>query len=113
MVVTRFLMVVAGAGAVPNTKLRVGGGEYWRTCVMRYDQPPNSLDLHRNVLGEGGGRALAETLRINTTLASLNFGWNRLGEGGERALADTDTDTDTHRHRHTHTHTHTQACYPS
>jgi hypothetical protein len=32
------------------------------------------------------GRALAETLRLNTTLTSLNLTWNRLGEGGGQAL---------------------------
>jgi hypothetical protein len=40
-------------------------------------------------MGEGGGRALAETLRLNTTLMSLDLGWNDLGEGGGRALAET------------------------
>ena len=40
-------------------------------------------------LGEGGGRALAEALRLNTTLTSLDLGSNGLGEGGGRALAET------------------------
>jgi hypothetical protein len=40
-------------------------------------------------LGEGGGRALADILRVNTTLAKLELGWNRLGKGGGRALAET------------------------
>jgi hypothetical protein len=35
-----------------------------------------------------GGRALAQTLRVNTTISSLNLGWNNLGEGGERTLAE-------------------------
>jgi len=47
------------------------------------------LDLRGNDIEEGGGRALAETLRLNTTLTSLNLGYNRLGEGGGRALAET------------------------
>ncbi len=38
--------------------------------------------------GEGGGRALAETLRLNTTLASLSLGSYELPEGGGRALAE-------------------------
>jgi hypothetical protein len=32
------------------------------------------------------GRALEESLRLNTTLTSLNLTWNRLGEGGGQAL---------------------------
>ena len=32
-------------------------------------------------LGEGGGRALAETLCLNSTLTSLDLGENGLGEG--------------------------------
>ncbi len=39
-------------------------------------------------MGEGGGRALAETLRLNTTVASLYLGMNDLGDGGGRVLAD-------------------------
>ena len=33
-------------------------------------------------LGERGGRALAEALSLNTTVASLELGLNHLGEGG-------------------------------
>jgi len=47
------------------------------------------LHLDWNGLGEGGGRALAETLRLNTTLTSLNLRGNGLREGGGQALAET------------------------
>jgi hypothetical protein len=47
------------------------------------------LRLEECSLGEGGGRALAETLRLNTTLTSLELRRNRLGEGAGRALAET------------------------
>ena len=40
-------------------------------------------------LGEGGGRALAEALRLNSTLKSLDIRLNDMGEGGGRALAET------------------------
>jgi len=33
-----------------------------------------SFSLGHNRLGEGGGRALAETLRLNTTLPRSTFG---------------------------------------
>ena len=48
-----------------------------------------SLNLFRNCLGDGGGRALAESLSKNTTLTSLDLGGNGLGEGAGRALAET------------------------
>jgi hypothetical protein len=41
----------------------------------------------RNGIEEGGGRALAETLCLNTTLTSLNLYYN--GLGGGRAVAET------------------------
>jgi hypothetical protein len=42
------------------------------------------LDFERNGIGEGGGRAQAETLRLNTTLTSLSLHYKSLGEGGGR-----------------------------
>ena len=48
-----------------------------------------SLDLGWNDLGEGGGWAMAEALRLNTTVTSLDLGCNDLGEGGGRSLAET------------------------
>ena len=57
--------------------------------ALRLNTTLASLDLCDNGLGEGGGRALeAETLRLHTTLASLDLGRNRLREGGGRALAE-------------------------
>jgi len=46
------------------------------------------LDIGGNGLGEGGGRALAETVRLNTTITLFNIGENGLGEGGVRALGE-------------------------
>jgi hypothetical protein len=57
--------------------------------TLRLNATIMSLDLGWNRLGEGGGRALAETLRLNTTVTSLNLGFNDPGEGGGRALAET------------------------
>ena len=45
------------------------------------------LRLKNCGLGEGGGRALAETLRLNSTLTSLDLGDNGLGEEVQSALA--------------------------
>ena len=57
--------------------------------TLRLNTTLTSLNLSVNDLGEGGGRALAETLRVNTTVTSLDLGWNDLGEGGGLALAET------------------------
>jgi hypothetical protein len=52
-------------------------------------QPKPRDDLDWNDLGEGGGRVLAEALRVNNTLALLKLYYNDLGKGGGRALAET------------------------
>ena len=41
------------------------------------------------VVGNGGGRALAETLRLNIILTSLELWEHDLGEGGGQVLAET------------------------
>jgi Ran GTPase-activating protein (RanGAP) involved in mRNA processing and transport len=46
------------------------------------------LLLQLRVVGEGGGRAIAEALRVNTTLTELNLGSNDLGDGAGRAIAE-------------------------
>ncbi len=43
-----------------------------------------------NDLGDVGGGALADALRLNTTLTSLDLGDNALEEDGGRALAHDD-----------------------
>ncbi len=45
-------------------------------------------DLFGIGLGDGGGRSLVATLRLNTMLTSLELGFNGLGEGGERVMAE-------------------------
>jgi len=57
--------------------------------AVRLNTTVASLELYADDLGEGGGRALAETLRLNTTLKSLFLSSNFLGEGGGRSLAET------------------------
>jgi Ran GTPase-activating protein (RanGAP) involved in mRNA processing and transport len=57
--------------------------------TLRLNTAVTELDLHDNGLGESGGLMLAETLRLNTTLTELHLQDNVLGEGGGRALAET------------------------
>jgi hypothetical protein len=44
------------------------------------------LNLEGNDIQEGGVRALAETLRLNTTITELQLGFNALGLEQESAL---------------------------
>jgi hypothetical protein len=64
---------------------RAKGGRWAET--LRLNTTLASLDLSWNGLEEGGGRALEEALRLNTTLASLDLENTTQGEGGGRALA--------------------------
>jgi len=48
----------------------------------------NRIGLANNALGEDTGRALAETLRLNTTLRELELSYNNIGDDGARALAE-------------------------
>jgi hypothetical protein len=48
---------------------------------LRLHTSVTSLDLWGNAFEEGGGRVLAETLRLNTTVSSLDLRKNGLGEG--------------------------------
>ena len=68
---------------------RLGEGGGWALAeTLRVNTTLTSLKLGANGLGEGGGRTLADTLRVNTTLTSLILWENGLGEGGGRALAE-------------------------
>jgi len=67
--------------------LREGGGRALAEA-LRLNTTLASLDLGGNGLVEGAGRALAEALRLNTTVTSLNLHRNRLVEGAGRALAE-------------------------
>jgi hypothetical protein len=58
--------------------------------ALRFNTTVMSLNLGSNGLGEGGGRTIqAETLRLDATLTSLDLRGNRPGEGGGLALAQT------------------------
>jgi hypothetical protein len=83
----RLKCVVQGDCAAPRRLPIEEDGSYQPGGVLSTSLV--ELDLRGNDIEEGGGRALAETLRLNTTLTSLNLGYSRLGEIGWRALAET------------------------
>eukprot|EP00741_Cyanophora_paradoxa_P012515 tig00020610_g12093.t1 len=45
------------------------------------------IDLHHYGLGEKGGRAVAECLKVNKTIKGINLGDNNIGDEGGLALA--------------------------
>lgn len=57
--------------------------------IERSDPSLTLFDIkgsHTSVLGQKGGRALARSLKLNTSIASLNLDGNQLGSGGAAAL---------------------------
>jgi len=65
--------------------LKEGGGRALAEA-LRLNTTLTSLDLDEKVLREGGGRALEETLRLNTTVTSLTLGGNGLYMGEVSAI---------------------------
>ncbi|KAF9948443.1 hypothetical protein BGZ72_009648 [Mortierella alpina] len=47
-----------------------------------------TLNLQRNSIGDDGTKALAEALKTNSTVASLNLESNKIGSDGAKALAE-------------------------
>ena len=54
--------------------------------TLRLNTTVTLLDLSDNALGEGAGRSLAETLRLNTALAKLDLSDNDMGKEVRSAL---------------------------
>jgi hypothetical protein len=46
------------------------------------------IDLHLNDIGDEGASALADALKVNTSVKTINLGCNRIGNEGAAALAD-------------------------
>src|SRR5438045_24630 len=56
--------------------------------VLKINCMLQSLDLFWNHLGDEGVKALAEALKFNRALQSLNLNENRFGDEGAKALAE-------------------------
>ena len=41
---------------------------------------------HLLYIGENGGKAIAEALKVNTTVTSINLEWNEIGDDGAEAI---------------------------
>ncbi len=41
-----------------------------------------------NQIGDAGAQAIAEALKVNTTVAELNLGWNKMGVAGAQAIGE-------------------------
>ena len=56
--------------------------------ALRVNSTLQTLDLFSNDIGADGTRAIAELLRVNTTLQSLDLGRNCMGDDEVRAIAE-------------------------
>ena len=56
--------------------------------VLRVNTTLTNLNLGSNSLGEDGGQAIAAVLRVNTTLTEFDLSGNGVGEGAGQAIAD-------------------------
>ncbi len=45
------------------------------------------MDLGRNSISDGGAQAIADVLKTNNTLTTLNLGWNSISGEGAQAIA--------------------------
>ena len=54
--------------------------------LKKLNEGATVLVLWDNHLGEGGGKAIADALKVNTTLAKLDLLNNQLGEVAETAI---------------------------
>ena len=54
--------------------------------ALKVNTSLTTLDLHRNSIGDGGASALAEALKVNTSLTTLHLHSNSIGAGGASAL---------------------------
>ena len=62
----------------------------WRTSTVRVARCPITLDVSWNNLGAEGGKAMAEALKVNAVLTSLDISdkqdWRRRRQGHRRRL---------------------------
>ncbi|KAG0041713.1 hypothetical protein BGZ83_001406, partial [Gryganskiella cystojenkinii] len=56
--------------------------------ALKFNTTLTSLDLHSNSIGGSGTQALGEALKTNTTLTSLNLWNNSIGDSGAQALGE-------------------------
>jgi hypothetical protein len=55
--------------------------------ALRTNTSLTTLELYNNQIGDAGAVALAEALRTNTSLTTLNLSGNQIGDAGAVALA--------------------------
>ena len=55
--------------------------------ALRVNTSLSSLDLRSNSIGDEGANSLAEALIVNTSLSSLDLGYNSIGDEGANSLA--------------------------
>jgi Ran GTPase-activating protein (RanGAP) involved in mRNA processing and transport len=56
--------------------------------ALKVNSSITSIDLHRNNVGVDGAKALADALKVNSTITSINLTYNNVDVDGSKALAD-------------------------
>ncbi|KFH68943.1 hypothetical protein, variant [Podila verticillata NRRL 6337] len=68
----------------------MGGKEFARLAeALKNNSTLTTLDLRGNSIGDNGAQALSETLKTNSTLTTLDLRGNSIGDNGAQALSKT------------------------
>ncbi|KAF9280109.1 hypothetical protein BGZ68_007479 [Mortierella alpina] len=75
--------------SIEQTQGSVGAKEIANIAeVLKTNSTLTSLDLRANSIGDNGAKALAEALKTNSTLTTLNLRYNSIGDSGGQALVE-------------------------
>ncbi|XP_004343277.1 hypothetical protein CAOG_07418 [Capsaspora owczarzaki ATCC 30864] len=70
-------------------RIRIGGAEAQAIAeALKVNTKLTSLNLWSNQLGEAGAQAIAVALKVNKTLTALDLQLNQLGDAGAQAIAE-------------------------
>ncbi|KAG9061306.1 hypothetical protein KI688_007284 [Linnemannia hyalina] len=69
--------------------LSIGGKEFGRLAeTLKTNSTLTTLNLRDNSIGDNGAQALSAALKINSTLTILDLGHNSIGDNGAQALSE-------------------------
>ncbi|KJE91472.1 hypothetical protein CAOG_009567 [Capsaspora owczarzaki ATCC 30864] len=57
--------------------------------ALKVNTTVTHLDVRENQIGDVGARAIAETLKVNKTVVEVALSWNQISDAGARAIAET------------------------
>lgn len=82
-------LISSSSGALDLSNKQVEEVECWVIAdALKINSTVTSLNLCSNLINDEGAKALAEALKVNATLTTLNLGGNRITEEGAKAVAE-------------------------